>query len=520
MAFWSRIVTAIQAGVQTAIKTYNEKALIPDDTLGWDDYAYRLFRYSLNDAYYNNTIYQDILTFAATHREKRKLYAYVRGIYNPVARLCDLYVAKVYGGNLDYEKLMRGAIPIAQADPRLRTAICQLWLWSNWGQQKSLYVRNGAKLGDSFIKIVDEPDRRKVRMEVLHPSRVRDVTVDAVDNVKAITIEYLRSHPERPDTLVWYTEIIDGEWYRTFLNNQPYAFYQDATGKMVDAWRNPYGFVPVVKTSHKDMGLRFGASAFHMSLPKIDELNDAASLLNDQIRKTMNPPWYLAGVNSTNKKDIKSSKSEEDRDSVTILTGPEGSQPYPMVMPVNIADAGANVDRILLEIERDMPELALYKIREAGNMTAPGVSAGYSDAIDRFVEARGNYDDGLVRAQKMGVSIGGFRGYDGFEGYTLDSFAAGALEHSIAERPVINDTLSKKEKMDVLQANGAPLWLVLAELDYAQDVIDRAMLEKEAQARMAARGFADSIFGTASSNETDEAEDEDVTDGEEAPEEA
>lgn len=495
-------MNAVRAGVRAAAETFNEKALIPDERLGWDTFAHRLTRYNLNDAYYNNTVYRDILVSAERHREARKLYKFVRGIYNPVARQVDLYVAKTYGGALDLETLTGGAVPLIGGNERLYAAIRQLWLWSNWAQQKSLYVRNGAKLGDTFLQVIDEPKKGKVRLEVLHPAKVRDVTVDAVDNVKAIVIEYLRTDPVTGRDYL-YTKEIDGDRFATYRDDEPYAYFEDEQGQPVAEWPNPYGFVPVVLTRHKDVGLHFGASSFHSATPKIDELNDAASMLNDQVRKNVNVIWYMGGAT---KKDL---KLDTEKDTLPLLSGPEGSQPFPMVASLNIADAGANLDRMLIEIERDMPELALYRIRESGNLTAPGVTAGYSDAIDRFIEARGNYDDGLVRAQMMAVSIGGYRGYTNFEGYTLDSYAAGDLEHWIGERPVIDDTLSKKERLDTLQAAGAPLWMILQEMGYPQDVIDRAMAEKEAQARNAARGFAEGYFGSQQDAE------EDVRNGEE-----
>jgi len=49
---------------------------------------------------------------------------------------------------------------------------------------------------------------------------------------------------------------------------------------------------------------------------------------------------------------------------------------------------------------------------------------------------RDRYDDALVRAHQMAISIGGYRGYDQFAGFNLDSYKAGALEHSIGKRPV------------------------------------------------------------------------------------
>ena len=81
-------------------------------------------------------------------------------------------------------------------------------------------------------------------------------------------------------------------------------------------------------------------------------------------------------------------------------------------------------------------------------MTAPGIRSGYDDAISKYQEARGNYDTGLVAAQKMAVAIGGMRGYDGYTGFSLMSLEDGSLDHQIEQRPVINETMSVVEKAD------------------------------------------------------------------------
>jgi hypothetical protein len=84
------------------------------------------------------------------------------------------------------------------------------------------------------------------------------------------------------------------------------------------------------------------------------------------------------------------------------------------------------------------------------------VRAAYDDGVSRIREARGNYDAGLVEAQKMAIAIGGYRGYKGFEGFSLASLDTGQADHQIAQRPVIDDTLGIAEQVSLtLQAIGA-----------------------------------------------------------------
>lgn len=462
---------------------FNERATVPREELGWETLDARLFRYYHADAYYNNTIYSTLVAYAAQHKQLKGLYKYIRAVYNPVARLVDLYVAKCYGGSIDMENLRKGALPIAQAEDPLRAAIRQMVIWSNLVTQKSVYVRNGAKFGDAVIKVVDDRARRKVRLEMLSPAIIKHANFDEVGNVKTVTIEYYRyeetqyspTGPIFEQKTYCYTEYIDGEKFQTFRDGKPYAYYEDAAGNPVAEWPNEYGFVPLVIVPHKDVGLIWGANVFHTSVSKIDELNDAASLLNDQVRKAVNLVWYYAGVAKKDELNI----SVDQKDGIPAVYGPVGSQPHPMVANLDLAAALQNVQAILIEIERDMPELSLHRIREGGNLTAPGIEAGYSDAIEKIVEARGNYDDGLVRALQMGISIGGYNRYDNFLPFSLDSYRMGNLEFTIAERPVVKDQLSRKERLDLLKQSGAPSRAIWKELDVPDDTIQEWEAEKQ-----------------------------------------
>ena len=457
---------------------------------GWETFSARYARYTIYDSYFNNTVYTLLEQYSATKKLNSTLYKHIRGIHNPVSRLVKLYISKVYGGSLDYVNMTTGAIPIAEADKALRGALKALWLSSNWQKQKSLYVRQGALYGDTLIKIVDDTSAGRVRMEVMHPGKLVDARYDAVGNILAAKLAYQIEHPEKPGQSAIYMEEITEEYFKTYLDDSPYGFFTDGNGKKPPQWDNQYGFVPLVHVQHEDNGLHAGINAFHTGIRKIDEINDAASLLNDQVRKVITPLWYFAGAGAS---DITVNGSGQggtkpERDMMPAIYGPEGSQPYPMVAPIDIAAARANIDKLLEELEADLPELALRRLREGGQLTAPGVRAGYSDATDRITEARGNYDEGLIRAHKMGISIGGFRGYDGFKGYDLGSFDAGDLDHYIVERAVIEDQLSVQEKLAALEASGAPQSAIWAEMGYSEDTIRKwqAELQNTAAAQEAA----------------------------------
>jgi hypothetical protein len=498
MSIWSRMMSTIKAAQQAWVD-YKKMDIMPTDPLRWDLYPARALRYGLYEHYYNNNVYFDPALKKRIQERRPAFYKHIRGVYNPANRLTKLYVSKIYGGALDLELLRDGAIPIEQADETLRDAIRQLWLWSNWNTQKSVYARCGALFGDSFIKLVDDPLRQQVRLEVLDPRKVVDVKFDAVHNVKEVTIEYDR-FDEETGRRYTYTEIITGGddgAFVTLRDGEEYAYFTDAGGKPVSRWPNEYGFVPLVHTSHVVTGLDYGENCFHSALDKINEVNDQASLLNDQVRKVINPFWFVAGA------DGKIAVDGGDRDTIPTVTAPAGSTATAMVVPLDIANTSLHIQNLLEELEQDMPELALKKLRDQQQVSAPGVQAAFSDAVGRIEEAQGNYDSALVRAHQMGVSIGALRRYEGFTPYTLNSYDQGKLDHFITLRPVIADSLSKQERLTILQSAGVSKRLILQELDYPEDVIEQELADEAQKAAQATRQFAESVFGRGEDDEAD-----------------
>jgi hypothetical protein len=503
---------SLKAGWNVSLQTYRQAALAPfgerqDD---WDAWEARVFRYLHGRHYYHNTAYSSIAKYASQQKEALKLYANIRPIYNPVYRLVNGYVANIWGGNLDFDTLEEGAIPLLGLDEPLRVAIRQLWRWSNWDSKKNLCVRQGAMIGDSPVKVVGDVSRGKVRFEILDPMIIQEADFDPMGNLKAVLIGYLRLDEAGREYL--YQERITGESFATFKDGKPHAYPDNQVyGQAVAQWTNPYGFVPLVNIPHSDIGKRWGGSAYASVLPKIDELNDQASKTNDFIRIALNPVWYAAGVQGPDELEFQEADEANGGLAVSVVYGPPDSHVTPMVATADLAAGITNLDHLLAELNRDLPELALPDIREKGDLTAPGVRAGFSDAIARYVEARGQYNDGLVRLHMMGISIGAYHRFEGFEPFSLDSYAAGNLEHSIKERPVIEDTLSKSETLTGLQTvkdmPPALAKLALKEMGYDEvtitEVVNALQADQEARVRSAVRGFAEGVFGDQAEEEND-----------------
>lgn len=471
------------------------------DSADFTDFDARRMRYALYWAFYENTAYKNLHNWAVTYRQQQALYRYIRGIYNPAYRLGEFWKAHLWGGRLDVDagdgKSLPSALPVDTDNEELRSAIAQVWRWSNWQIAKQIVPLYGSIMGDVVLQVVDDVKRQKVYIQPLHPGILKDVEVDAWGNVKAYELEEQRPHPERRETPCNYGEKAtrDGDdvIYQTLLDGKPYAWQGDLA-----EWREPYGFIPMVLIQHNNVGLDFGWSELHAGRGKFQEADDIASKLSDQIRKMVDAPWLFSGVD----KPKGSTKTVGDaptmnmpapgREESPVIYAPAGAAAQPLVAPLDITSAGNHIHSILAEIERDYPELQMDIWTAGGATTGRALRIARERVSTKVEERRAIYDDSLARAQMMAVSIGGFRKYAGFAGFGLESYQKGDLAHSIGERPIFkvdpldeieNDAAFWQAANAAIKA-GMPLLVYLKRQGWTEDDIAELEGSEEYKARM------------------------------------
>lgn len=494
MGAMGKLMTSATAARRAFVQTWraeylNSIPLVNADmtTLDWASYNARLLRYTDAWHYYSNTVYTSLQRYFTAKRADQKLYKHIVPLYNPTYRAVEAFVAKTYGGALDLENMTGGAVPIVSSDEAVLNGIRTLWLASNFGATKSLLTRYTAIFGDGFIKLVDEPEHGRVRMEILHPGIIEDIEVDGVGAVKRARIGYTCLDPA---TGLPYD-------YGEEINQDETITYKDGVEHGYDGapsrWSNQYGFVPLVQIKFRDIGEAWGANAIYTTWRKVDYLNDVASLLHREIRKRVVQAYVAAGI-----KTVSDIELVGDRDELPLLKIPAGATISPLMHDLDIAGVQSAIDRLYTELENDMPVLAMARIRESSNFTAPGVQAAFSDAIGEFNEVRGNIDSGLALAQKMGLAIGALRRYRGYDGLSPVDYEAGRLDHYIAERPVISDALSLSETVNFLIQLKVPAEAVLGEMGYSASQAEEwgyAADEARAAERMAAQEQAAAASG-------------------------
>jgi hypothetical protein len=149
---------------------------------------------------------------------------------------------------------------------------------------------------------------------------------------------------------------------------------------------------------------------------------------------------------------------------------------------------------ILEALEQDYPELTLESRLPTNELSGRAIRTLRKPVETRVFQRRVNYDNGLVRANAMALAIGGFRRYEGYSGFNLDSYANGDLDHKIANRPVF-----EKDVMDDLEQNkifwdtavmatssGMPLAAYLKSAGWTDEQITEVTNSEEYQARIGA----------------------------------
>ncbi len=486
------------AGVRAFREAYFSAGV--DDQEAFVDLEARRTRYAVLWAFFENTAYRELHSFARRMKIDYGLYQYIRNIYNPAYRIGDFWATYLWGGPLDPAAGAGtdtpSSLPIETEIETLRPAIAQVWQWSNWDVCKDITTLWGSVLGDVAIRVVDDTARGKVYLQNAHPSTLSELTLDPFGNVKGYVIEEARAHPEN-GTSVTYREEASRDGvnvvYRTFLNGKPYAWNGQA-----DAWSEAYGFIPMVVIQHRNVGLQWGWSEFHPALSKIREVDDIASKLSDQIRKTVDAVWLFSGMSQPSTKSLAGAAATTDnpepgRQEMKALYGPQGAMATALVAELPIGDTLTHIANILQELERDFPELRADVATASGDASGRALRVARQRAERKVLQRRAAYDGGLARAQMMAVAIGGMRNYEAFAGFGLESYERGELAHSIGTRPVFAvDALDKLEEerlfwqtaVDATKA-GLPLMTFLRRQGWSDDEIAEYETSPERRAKVA-----------------------------------
>lgn len=447
--------------------------------------------YAVLRALYANNSFYDQLTRMA--HDRNVWQPPMKPLYSPCYRTVEFHASKLLTGELEIETENQAIV-----DP-----IKQLWQWSNFDQRKTTMARLLAMLGDLFLKVAMRPDGSRVYFELIDPAHVVDFDTDERCYLTWIRIEVPMTERDANGKVSSYlhVEVWDKALglYRRWKVDDPRLLLQpvdqpadiSALGppnEEIELSAFGIDFLPIVHARFRDVDEPRGVAAILPAYDKINELNMMATRLHQMLYRHNRPVFAIesAGRDPSGRpipppviSGATNDGSTAEGDEVTLgddtlLRLPAGWTLSSLVPTVQY-DAGLRIlQDQLSEIEKDLPELSYYRLREISQISGRAARIMLSDAEDRALEARGNLEAALVRAQQMGLTIGAAAGLFKNLGGTYED---GSLDHRFKARPVFNTSefedaqgeLALAQSFTAWRAAGLPMTESLERVGYTEE---------------------------------------------------
>lgn len=457
-------------------------------------------QYNMLKAYYlNNGVYEVLEALLSGLGAKTRE---MRPLRNPSFRAVEFYAAKLWPGALP------DALPIITDNQAIIDPIQQIWTWSNWGSEKQATARWFACYGDMFLKVATRDNAlgnpQRVFLQNLEPQYVTEFDADERGYLTYVRIDIPRQRRVDDELKAYmHTEAWTKEQYRQWEHEKSATTALSQLGTpRVDTPTAEFGidFVPVVWQPFRNIGDERGLAAITPVLDKIDEANRQATRLHQMLFRYNRALWAA----SANAMDAQGrplppprlgdagGDNTLDIDDDTIVRLPGQATLTSLVPAINYEAALSVLNDQMAEIQRDLPELAYYDLR---GRDVSGVAAELllGDAIDRLLEARGNAEAALVRANQMALTIGQNAAI--FEG--LGNYEAGDFDHTFADRPAI--AMPEAQRAELVASwvkAGVPLRTALRRVGWSEE--DLTTMDGDMQAeRVQQRTFADAVLTAA-----------------------
>lgn len=445
-------MTALQAGYsqfRLALRNPGEVAL-------GDETSRRMAQYALGWRAYTNEAFSRTPHWAA-YAEAEGLHLRTKGFVNPTRRVVDFYVGSIYQGVLTSDgnappdgSLL--AIPISRDTPEeVRLAIAQVQQWSNWQEEKDIWIMFGASMGDGPAIVVDDVSRGVVYQKPVNPMHVKEIDFNPRGDAIYFKIEYgyFDRAEKRQKT---YRQVADKDTIQTWadIDKDPYVE------------PNIYGFVPMVWARHSTSLGQFGAPAIRC-WEKVELLDSLITRVDANIRIHSQSPFFISGEGEATSLTIDGKKNSQNDLKAIKIKGDMALHGIPNNL--TLADAEVRIASLMAEIERDQPETTMYeRLSQMSTLTGPAADRILGNVASYVQGARSRYDNQYRKLCQMSLAIGGMRyaqrnrPVEGSENgwaanteaqkkfalFNLDSYARGDLDFSIDPRPLVPETSSER----------------------------------------------------------------------------
>lgn len=433
--------------------------------------------YELLWAYYeNNDLYQRLAEMGIIGEECLK------PLRNPAWKAVEFYTSLVWPGSLPT------AIPIV-GEERIKSAIEQIWAWSNWGSQKQVAVRHAAVTGDVYLKVAQSSSR--VFIQVIKPHLVTEKRADERDFITYCRLDSVRNGKG-------YTEIWD--------KSAGVVKIWEGHGGVIDERRptqilplSTWGidFIPIVHIRHLHLGGEFGTGAFTLAIDKIDEANRQATRLHKMLFRHNDVTHAISanGVDPTGRPmpALKPTKELLEVGGERFISLPGTATIQQLVPNLPYGDALAIIHAQMAEIASDLPEVRFFSLYDLPEASGRAVRLVMTPALMRAQEVRGNHETGLVRCHEMALTIAKNVLKGGFA--NVGSYENGDFVHTMADRPIL--PMDRVEMAEVIKEEvsaGIPLVTSLARSGWSAQEIEGLLAEMEAQRSREQASFATALI--------------------------
>lgn len=437
----------------------------------------------------------------------------IRALANPVQAAVEFYVSVLWPGGLP------NALPIETANDALRRYIeDDLWVASNWDEQKSVFVRDTMNLGDGYLKAVTTDEGRPY-IQVVPPEWVTLTEKDSRGFLTFIRTDVeVEPPPGESSSKTWIeTEVWEKDFGRIrWITDKKLDTPLEELGPPLDEtpWELlGFDFVPYTHAMARNIGEVRGLSPIYPALDVIDELNRLLTKDHDQNFRFNLPHWVL-GANMVDETGAPipaptlSQLDEDEEVNIDIVDVPEADideKFYRMhgvstISPIKAAvDHGASdvqITRLMGLLENYLlPELRWYRLMELGSgMSGVALERVLGAPVARGREARTSMEAALIRAQQMCVTLGQVQGYEPVMG--LGSYESGALAHRFRDRSILAQGLidlfeterARADAITALVGAGYSREDAMIRLGEAEDFVTKT-LEKREDERLAENPF-------------------------------
>lgn len=469
-----------------------------DKQATWADQYNYLRAYVLSNGLY------DVLraTFTGLGMPKESL----RPLRNPAFRVVSFYSAKLWPGTLPQ------ALPIETDNKRIVAPLAQLWQWSNWNSEKQAVARSFPTYGDLFLKVATKSknDRvSRVYLQNLGPQTVTDFSSDERGYLTYVRIDVpqVRRNAEGKTEPYTLTEV----WDKATQTFRRWEHKKSATTAIAQLGtpteEQPFSafgidFIPLVWQPFIHIGDERGMAAITPAIDKIDEANRQATRLHQMLFRYNKPIWAASagGMDSSGRPlppprlgggDGSTLELSDDPATDDVVRLPGATALNPLVPSLNY-DSALNVLRdMMAEIRRDLPEMTYSELQEHTDLSGVAIRYLMETAVDRLIEARGNAEAALIRAQQMALTIGQATGL--FTG--LGNYEAGDFAHTFKERPVL--TLAEMERATITKTyvdGGVPVQTATRRAGWSEAEREAMATEKAEEQLQVQQGLATAML--------------------------